>query len=447
MMPLALSARLFCFALLCSALPACRRCSVFVRRPLAPSSPDSLKGGCDRSIRSEEPSAMHCTVGTAIAGSGCCSIGGRTDGCALPRRDRRRIVQRIQSAIRRRSLPLPPAAIAGLCCLCVQLSATQPTFQSIAPVDLSSPSSPPSALAPLPAVAMVFVVRVRDPLGMHRLVFVSSSATWGELQQQVEDVTRVPMHNQLLSRKPLHQPQYVEAQPNTALDKLAIANGDVLYLGGHTPATLAAHSAAAAAPAPAPGAAAASSSSASTSASAASSSIASGGAARPATAPSHKLTPRCQHGPRGACPYCLGVEPGMENKVQGKCNHGPNATCIHCSKVVKEQSKGQLVVAVAAQRGARRGVHLCEGIRMQRPSYSTASLFAAVSPPVRSARVAVQPPRQRVLPEVPSARIGGGQASTDALRLRPEQRPGVLSVPRHQADDQGGQDSLREIFG
>lgn len=196
---------------------------------------------------------------------------------------------------------------------------------------------------------MVFVVRVRDPLGMHRLVFVSASDTWAELQQQVEDVTRVPMANQLLSRKPLHQPQYVEAQPTTTLEKLAIANGDVLYLGGHTAATLAAHSAAAAAPAPAAGAAAASSSSAS----AASSSSASAGvgAARPSTAsaPAHKLTPRCQHGPRGACPHCLGVEPGMENKVQGKCNHGPNATCIHCSKVVKEQSKGEM------QRGARSG--------------------------------------------------------------------------------------------
>jgi hypothetical protein len=172
---------------------------------------------------------------------------------------------------------------------------------------------------------MVHVVRVRDPLGMHRLVFSSAaSASWAELQQQVEDVTKVSVKDQLLSRTPLHKPQYVETKGSDTLQKLNIQNGDVLYLAGHTPATLAAHSAASG------------SASASSSSSAASSSTSSSASA----APKHTLTPRCQHGPRGACPHCLGVEPGLENKVQGKCNHGPNATCIHCSKTIKEQTKG-----------------------------------------------------------------------------------------------------------
>jgi len=170
---------------------------------------------------------------------------------------------------------------------------------------------------------MVHLVRVRDPLGMHRLVFSSAAATWAELQQQVEDVTRVPIATQILSRKPLSQPQPVEAKATDTLEKLKLANGDVLYLGGHTAATLAAHTSSA-------------SGASSSSAGAGSTASASAASAAPAKV---TLTPRCNHGPRGACPHCLGVEPGMENKVQGKCNHGPSATCIHCSATIKAQTK------------------------------------------------------------------------------------------------------------
>jgi len=171
---------------------------------------------------------------------------------------------------------------------------------------------------------MVFVIRVRDPLGMHRLVFPSAGATWAELQQQVEDVTKLPVALQLLSRAPLHKPEYMEPRGTDTLQALKLQNGDVLYVAGHTDATLKAQGAASGG-----------------AASAASSSAAAGSSGAAAAAPKkHALTPRCNHAPHGACPHCLGVEPGTENKaVQGKCNHGPHTTCIHCSKTVKEQTK------------------------------------------------------------------------------------------------------------
>jgi hypothetical protein len=180
---------------------------------------------------------------------------------------------------------------------------------------------------------MVLLVRLRDPVGMHRLVFSDATATWAELQQQVEDVTKVKINEQKLSRKPLSTPQFVQAAPGDSLQKIGIANGDVLFLGGHTAATLAAHSAAT-------GSAATGSATAAP-ATASSSSSASSSAASAAAAPAHQLTSRCNHGPRGACAHCAGVEPGMESKIKGKCNHGPNATCIHCSQTIKEQTKGE----------------------------------------------------------------------------------------------------------
>ena len=190
---------------------------------------------------------------------------------------------------------------------------------------------------------MVFVVRLRDPLGMHRLVFASAaSATWVDLQQQVEDLTHVRIADQLLSRQPLHKAAYIESKPSASLASLNIQNGDVLYLGGHTEATLAAAGASSASSA-APASASASASSSSSSSSAAAPRSGSAAASSSSSAPAgHQLTSRCNHGPRGACPHCLGVEPGAEKSagaVVGHCNHGPNTTCIHCSKTIKEQSK------------------------------------------------------------------------------------------------------------
>lgn len=145
-----------------------------------------------------------------------------------------------------------------------------------------------------PSRAMVFVLRVRDPSGMHRLVFPSESASWRDLQQQVEDVCKVPIEAQKLSRTPLHAPEYIDAPATTTLKALKMGNGDVLFLSGHTPETLAARAAAINL---AGASAASSSSSSSSSASAAAASSSS------AAAPTYQLTSRCNHGPRGACPY------------------------------------------------------------------------------------------------------------------------------------------------
>lgn len=51
---------------------------------------------------------------------------------------------------------------------------------------------------------------------------------------------------------------------------------------------------------------------------------------------SHKLTPLCQHGPKGRCIHCDAAPIGY--KPSGKCTHGFGATCPNCSEHVKSQS-------------------------------------------------------------------------------------------------------------
>ena len=165
------------------------------------------------------------------------------------------------------------------------------------------------------SVVMVFLLRLRTPSSMQRLVFPDSLSTWHDLQLQIEDVVGVPLTSQQISRAPLHQPQFIQNRGDVTLKELKLQNGDILYLkqDANTPTV---------APAPVVPS--------STSSAAASSVI-------PATLPHippHKLTPRCQHGPRGACPYCMTAS--RTAPLVGRCQHGPNTTCIHCQKFIKD---------------------------------------------------------------------------------------------------------------
>ena len=167
---------------------------------------------------------------------------------------------------------------------------------------------------------MVFLLRVRAHSGMKRLVFSSDTATWLSVQQQVADVCGVRIDHQLLSRQPLHQAEYIEAEDNTTIKQLNLHNGDILYLAGEeSPATTAP-----ATPTTTP---------ASTSLSAAS-------VATPPHIPPHKLTPDCKHNERGACAYCIPNKPGAPIPPPA-CQHGPSTVCIHCSAYIKQHSKAK----------------------------------------------------------------------------------------------------------
>ena len=171
---------------------------------------------------------------------------------------------------------------------------------------------------------MVFVLRVRAPSGMRRLVFASSSSTWRELQLQVEDVCGVSRAHQRLSRTPLHAAAYIEAEELSTLTQLGLNNGDILYLageGGTDSHSTASPSTFTSTPTPS-----------------SSSSLASVIPSTTPRIPPHTLTPDCRHGPRGACSYCLGVKPGEKVK-EGQCQHGTGVTCIHCSAYVKRGGK------------------------------------------------------------------------------------------------------------
>ena len=165
---------------------------------------------------------------------------------------------------------------------------------------------------------MVFLLRVRAHSGMKRLVFPSSASTWHDLQLQVSDVCGVPLSHQLLSRTPLHAAEYIEASDDSTLAQLRLSNGDLLFLAGEDLSK------------PAPAAASAPSS--------APSSLSSVIPSSTVHIPTHTLTPDCRHGPRGACPYCMGQKPG-EKVAEGRCQHGPGVTCIHCSTYVKQGGK------------------------------------------------------------------------------------------------------------
>ena len=174
---------------------------------------------------------------------------------------------------------------------------------------------------------MVFVLRVRAHSGMKRLVFPSDTANWLSVQQQVADVCGVRIDHQLLSRQPLHQPEYIEADDDSTIEQLNLHNGDVLYLAGEESNSTSSNSTTGIA-----------SSAASLSLSARPASSTSSSIASTPHIPPHKLTPDCKHNERGACAYCLPNKPGAPIAPPA-CQHGAGVVCIHCSNYVKKAGK------------------------------------------------------------------------------------------------------------
>jgi hypothetical protein len=131
--------------------------------------------------------------------------------------------------------------------------------------------------------------------------------------------------HQLLSTTPPHEPTKVVLSSEELLAAGGLKHGAMLYLINTSEA-----------PAPSGG-------------------VTAGSAANSpfnAAALNHHLTARCQHGPRGRCVNCAGVEPGKEPTYSGHCQHGPGATCLHCSDYVKAGAAADKAIAAAGGAGS-----------------------------------------------------------------------------------------------
>ena len=82
---------------------------------------------------------------------------------------------------------------------------------------------------------MVFIIRLRTPLGTKRLAFESPAvATLAQLQQQVADLTGVAIPEQRLSTTPLSRPTFLIGSSSDTLQKLGLTHGDMLHLESST---------------------------------------------------------------------------------------------------------------------------------------------------------------------------------------------------------------------
>lgn len=157
---------------------------------------------------------------------------------------------------------------------------------------------------------MVFIIRIRTSGGAKRLMFKDDSATWRDLQLQVEDLCGVAVGDQLLSEEPLSRPKYIEAQGTASLASLKLSHGQMLHLGGAASKTTAPSRPTSAAQ------------------------------ARPHTAKTFRTSERCQHGPRGRCLECVPLDQPADAPETNKgrmtklCNHGPGVNCLHCNQHV-----------------------------------------------------------------------------------------------------------------
>jgi len=162
------------------------------------------------------------------------------------------------------------------------------------------------------ARTQVFTLRVRDTHATRRIYFPEKgeNSTWLDLRKKVQAEFGVPPEDQLLSKTPPHEPEYIYDAPDTiTLKELGLTHGYQLYLTSlgrpSEPVKRETEE--------------------------------QKRAAAITAAEQHKLTPRCQHGPRARCVHCDGIAPGETPKFTNTCQHGPNATCIKCSAYVQSK--------------------------------------------------------------------------------------------------------------
>ncbi|ETO26693.1 hypothetical protein RFI_10444 [Reticulomyxa filosa] len=75
-----------------------------------------------------------------------------------------------------------------------------------------------------------FVIRVESSRGMFRAEFPSNQATFGELQQKIQDKFGIAPDLQVLSLTRPSQPQFVKSNSKDTLAKIGLQHGQVLYL-------------------------------------------------------------------------------------------------------------------------------------------------------------------------------------------------------------------------
>ena len=145
---------------------------------------------------------------------------------------------------------------------------------------------------------------------MKRLLFDSEEATFGELQLQLAAQCNISVNDQELST--MRPPKKVSGSSSTPLTSLGLGHGDLLQLKS-TPSIVESKEASSAP-----------SSSSSTK--------------RPGSAVAHKLTKRCNHGPRSFCLHCAPKNEEDGQAAKPICTHGPNATCPNCSSYIADDN-------------------------------------------------------------------------------------------------------------
>lgn len=152
-----------------------------------------------------------------------------------------------------------------------------------------------------------YILRLRTSSGMKRIEPIDgASCTLDMFKLQIESMTGIPVHEQILSRAPPNS-STITAHDDATLGSLNLKHGDIIVLSVPEGSTSVPRADTQKTP----------------------TSISS---------LSFKITPQCQHGPRGRCLYCDAVPPGATPVITGSCNHASSATCIHCSKLIKERT-------------------------------------------------------------------------------------------------------------
>ncbi|XXQ31615.1 MPN domain-containing protein [Plasmodiophora brassicae] len=134
------------------------------------------------------------------------------------------------------------------------------------------------------------IVRVQGASGLKRIQLPGGvTSTWDDLLRQTALKFDMPLGKFRLSRRPLHDPEVLSVDPSTPLGSISIVHGTMLYLS------------------PDPDIVAASN-----------------------QKPSFKLTPECQHGPKGRCLHCLSKPAADAPLASWLCTHPPTAFCPKC---------------------------------------------------------------------------------------------------------------------
>eukprot|EP00474_Spongospora_subterranea_P004770 CRZ05228.1 hypothetical protein [Spongospora subterranea] len=131
------------------------------------------------------------------------------------------------------------------------------------------------------------IVRVQSASGQKRVEVGSVSTSWGELLELISVKFDFPVGKFRISRRPLHNPEWVNVDPKLALGSIGIEHGTMVYLAPDDDVVV-------------------------------------------ESGPVFKLTPKCQHNIKARCLHCLAPADPDAPLASWLCNHPPTAFCPKC---------------------------------------------------------------------------------------------------------------------